>query len=76
MEPGTLVWITAKGPMGTLESPESSRFTDDVLDQGDPAYYVGPHPNPELANWHLLRADFSEGLRYCPLPFGAFSETK
>jgi hypothetical protein len=57
MKTGTPIRYITKGALGTIRHPEATRFEERVVNDGDEGVYVGPHPNPRLAeeDWHLTK---------------------
>ncbi len=68
-KPGTRVRFTA-GPLGAVKSRDGDsgrideiRFVTDVYaSEGDVGVYVGPHPDPHLANaWAMIEIERAFG---------------
>lgn len=65
---GDKVRITAS-QLGCMTAPDDGRFSNETLNHGDQATFVGPHPRAELADkgWDLVKVERDGVTLWCPL---------
>ena len=74
MKSGTTVRFTG-GPFGTVAHLDSSKFEEEVVNEGDTGTYFGPHPNPHLKDtWHVIAVTLGGRELFVPLHESQFEE--